>query len=152
MSQAIFISPIGPILVQTARDELVAVQLGMTSAQPDDDAPLLREAFSQLDAWFDGRLTRFNLPLAPTTTARGAAHRDAIANVAYGTTASYGELARRLGSSPRAVGQACRRNPFPIIIPCHRIIATGGAIGHYSAADGIATKQWLLDHEMKKGR
>ena len=59
----------------------------------------------------------------------------------------YGAIARMIGSSPRAVGQACRRNPFPIVVPCHRVVGAGGAIGYYSAGEGVATKRWLLAHE-----
>lgn len=97
--------------------------------------------------WTSLALADFDLPLADPITPRGAAHREAIAAIPYGETASYGALAHMLGSSPRAVGQACRRNPLPILIPCHRVIGAGGAIGHYSGGEGIATKLWLLDHE-----
>ncbi|HWL46290.1 MAG TPA: methylated-DNA--[protein]-cysteine S-methyltransferase, partial [Sphingomonadaceae bacterium] len=92
-------------------------------------------------------LVHFALPLSPAGTPRGPAHRAAIMAIGYGETASYGEVARAIGSSPRAVGQACARNPLPIIVPCHRVLGAGGAIGHYSAGDGIATKCWLLSHE-----
>jgi len=68
-----------------------------------------------------------------------------------GETISYGALARIAGSSPRAIGQACARNPFPIVVPCHRVVGSGGAIGHYSAGRGIITKSWLLDHERRGG-
>jgi len=93
--------------------------------------------------------TIFTLALAPAATPRGRALRDGMVAIPYGDTASYGDLARRLGSAPRAVGQACARNPFPIVVPCHRVLGAGGALGHYSAGDGAATKRWLLDHESR---
>ena len=77
--------------------------------------------------------------------------RQAIVDIAYGTTASYGALAKAIGSSPRAIGQACARNPFPIIVPCHRILGAGGALGAYSAGEGPITKSRLLDHERPQG-
>ena len=111
------------------------------------DVPVLGEALAQLSAWFAGELTQFDLPLAEPDTPRGAAHRQAIADIPYADTASYGAIACMIGSSPRAVGQACRRNPFPIVIPCHRVIGAGGSIGYYSGGAGVATKLWLLQHE-----
>ena len=147
MAQTSFSSPIGPILLRADGDALVSVHIG---PGPGEDAdPLLREVTAQLSAWFAGRLRRFDLPLASPGTPKGAAHREAIAAIPFGETASYGAIARSIGSSPRAVGQACRRNPFPIIIPCHRVVAAGGAIGYYSGGHGITTKLWLLDHEQQ---
>lgn len=107
---------------------------------------LLETALKQLDDWFAGRSTAFTVPLAPTSTARGEALRQAIAAVGYGETLSYGVLARRCGSSPRAIGQACRRNPFPIIIPCHRILSDSGP-QYYSGGGGATTKAWLIRFE-----
>lgn len=150
MSQAFLDSPLGIIRVEATGGRLSAITLGSTRGRSDID-PLLDAALGQLAEWLAGRRTDFALPLEPPRTPRGPAHRDAIAAIAYGETASYGELARRLESSPRAVGQACRRNPFPIVIPCHRVLGAGGAIGHYSGGEGIVTKQWLLDHEQRKG-
>jgi methylated-DNA-[protein]-cysteine S-methyltransferase len=92
----------------------------------------------------------FDIALAPANTLRGQALRGGLIGVGYGTTLSYGALARQLGSGARAVGQLCARNPFPIVVPCHRILGSGG-LGHYSAGDGITTKQWLLDHERRHG-
>lgn len=150
MAQAVLpSSPIGPILLRAEGDRLVSIRIGAESDVKSDGLPILREALAQLSAWFSGGLTRFDLPLADPQTPRGAAHRHAIAAIPYADTASYGAIARMTGSSPRAVGQACRRNPFPIIIPCHRVISAGGTIGYYSGGAGIATKLWLLEHEQR---
>ena len=148
MAQAILTSsPIGPILLHAEGERLTSIHIGAGGDAESDDHPVLREALAQLSAWFAGKLTGFDLPLAEPETPRGAAHRQAIADIPYADTASYGAIARMIGSSPRAVGQACRRNPFPIVIPCHRVIGVGGAIGHYSGGAGVATKLWLLRHE-----
>lgn len=150
MPQAFIHSPIGRISVAGDGERLTAIRIGEAplAAEPSAE-PLICEALAQLGAYFDGRLTVFDLPLAAATSPRGPAHRDAIAAIGHGERASYGELARAIGSSPRAIGQACRRNPFPIVIPCHRIIGAAQAIGHYSAGEGVATKLWLLDHERR---
>jgi len=154
MSQArvILNSPIGPILLDARDERLAAVTILASRDLPDardSPSPLLREARAQLAAWFEGRLTGFDLPLAEPRTPRGPAHRAAITAIGYGETASYGAIARRLGSSPRAVGQACARNPLPIVIPCHRVLGANDRIGHYSGGQGIITKSWLLDHEKR---
>lgn len=155
-SATTFPSPIGSIRVTATETQLIRVDVGphgIETERADSKTragPILREVLAQFTAWFDGRLHEFDLPLDPSHTPRGEAHRAAIRAIGYGATASYGEVARRIDSSPRAVGQACRRNPFPIIIPCHRVIGTGGTLGHYSAGEGIATKSWLLHHEQRR--
>jgi methylated-DNA-[protein]-cysteine S-methyltransferase len=103
------------------------------------------------EAYVAGELTVFDLPLVPAASDRGPELRAAICSIIYGETASYGDLAARTGASARAVGQACASNPFPIIVPCHRVLPTGGALGFYSAGDGPATKAWLLKHEHAEG-
>ncbi len=154
MSQYWLPSPIGHIAVAGDGRVLTALRIatrgdGADPGGPEADDPLLHEAAAQLTAYFAGRLTCFNLPLAPAATPRGPAHRAAIVAIGHGDTASYGALAQALGSSPRAVGQACRRNPFPILVPCHRVLGAGEAIGHYSAGAGVDTKRWLLNHERR---
>lgn len=70
-----------------------------------------------------------------------------MAEIPYGETRTYGELAEQLDSAPVAVGQACGRNPIPVIVPCHRVVGSNGELGGYSAADGVAMKRRLLDFE-----
>ena len=140
-------SPIGPIRITSADGALRALSIAAASAPdgPGDEA-LLDEATRQLGEYFAGTRATFDLPLAPLDTPRGEALRAAIASIRHGETLSYGALARAAGSSPRAVGQACARNPLPIIVPCHRVLASNG-IGAYSGGNGVKTKQWLLAHE-----
>jgi len=68
----------------------------------------------------------------------------ALKTIPYGSTLTYGELASRIDSAPRAIGGACGRNPIPIIIPCHRVLAAGGRMGGYSGHEGTDTKEFLL--------
>lgn len=149
MFQTSIDTPIGRLAILADDATLTAIRVGAPAGDADDLArsAVLRAAADQLNAYFSNDLKQFDLPLAPLSSPRGAAHRAAITAIDHGAVASYGEIARRIGSGPRAVGQACRRNPFPIVVPCHRVIGAADAIGHYSAGEGVATKRWLLRHE-----
>lgn len=150
-------SPMGPILIQADDQVLHGIRILSgeeavpTAAAERPTTGPAAEAIRQLRAYFDDGHADFDLPLAPAASPRGAALRAAIVAIQAGNTLSYGALARIAASSPRAIGQACARNPFPIVVPCHRVVGSGGAIGHYSAGRGIITKTWLLDHERRGG-
>lgn len=150
LGQTMIATPLGPVRIDAEGDVLTGIRIGK-QADAAAEHPLLREAAEQLAAYFEGRLTLFDLPLAPTDSERGPALRDAICGIGFGEMATYGALAERTGASARAVGQACATNRFPIIVPCHRVLAAGGALGYYSAGDGPATKVWLLKHEGAEG-
>ena len=109
-----------------------------------DDTPLLREAERQLAEYFSGTRRRFDLPLAPQGTPFQRAVWQALAEIPYSETRSYGEIAAQLGKpgAARAVGMANHRNPIPVIIPCHRVIGADGALTGY--AGGMENKAWLL--------
>lgn len=141
--------------------ELVAQGGVLTSARIDPDMAsewhdrgniVLEDAVAQMRDYFAEKRKAFALPLAPLPTPRGNELRVGIAAIAHGETMTYGALAYRIGSSARAVGQACQRNPFPIIIPCHRVTSSGNAREHYSAGAGPETKAWLLDFEAGRTR
>jgi methylated-DNA-[protein]-cysteine S-methyltransferase len=136
-------SPLGRLTLFEEAGVLAALDWGAKRVSGEPTALLLR-AKRQLDAYFAGRLTRFDLPLAP----RGSAfERDVwrlMTEIPFGETRSYGDLATALAAAPRAVGQACGRNPLPIFIPCHRVLAAGGALGGYSGGNGVETKRRLL--------
>jgi methylated-DNA-[protein]-cysteine S-methyltransferase len=144
---ALIATPIGMIGVEGDDQQLHAVRIVTGGTSRRGSAAAVRAASEQLEHWFAGERRAFDLPLQPCATARGAELRQGLVNVAFGETLSYGALARRLGSSARAIGQLCARNPFPILVPCHRILAGGGALGAYSAGEGPRTKSWLLEHE-----
>ncbi|MGO8917090.1 MAG: methylated-DNA--[protein]-cysteine S-methyltransferase [Stellaceae bacterium] len=136
-------SPLGRLTLFEEEGALAALDWGGTRST-GAPTPLLLQAKRQLEGYFAGKLTAFDLPLAP----RGSAfERDVwrlMAEIPYGETRSYGDLAEALGAAPRAVGQACGRNPLPILIPCHRVLAAGGALGGYSGGRGVETKRRLL--------
>lgn len=107
---------------------------------------VLKEGLRQLEAFFNGGLHTFNLPLAPAGTDFQKAVWDRLLAIPYGATRTYGDLALSLASPARPVAGACGANPIPIIIPCHRVVAADG-LGGYSGEGGIETKIWLLKHE-----
>ena len=144
MPQKCIDTKVGPVLIEGDGMAITRVRIG-ERAQDAGDA-LVEEAAAQILAYFAGTRETFDLPLVPAATERGQALRDAIAGIGFGRTMSYGALAHEAASAPRAIGQACARNPFPILIPCHRVTA-GKGIGPYSAGDGILTKRTLLAHE-----
>jgi methylated-DNA-[protein]-cysteine S-methyltransferase len=117
-----------------------------TPEMRDGESELLDQAVLQMQDWFAGKRQDFDLPLQPLASPRGEALRAGIISVPYGQTLTYGGLAAQIGSAPRAVGQACKRNPFPIIVPCHRVTTAAGP-DNYSGGSGVETKAWLLDFE-----
>jgi methylated-DNA-[protein]-cysteine S-methyltransferase len=116
-------------------------------AKTQEETGLLSLVRDQLTAYFDGRLTDFALPLAPLATRFQHRVWRAMCNIPYGEVRSYGELAKTLKTGPRAVGMACARNPLPVLIPCHRVVGANGALTGYTGADGLASKNFLLNLE-----
>ena len=143
-------SPVGQLRIVEEGGSITAIHFEADAqAEPaadggrDDARPVLVEAGRQLRAYFAGELEDFDLPLAPAGTLFETRVWTAMAEIPYGETRCYGELAAAVGSAPRAVGRACGRNPIPIVVPCHRVLAKAG-IGGYSGAGGLATKRRLL--------
>jgi methylated-DNA-[protein]-cysteine S-methyltransferase len=135
---------VGRSTISATDDAIVAI--GWADTAEGEEAPLLVEARRQLEAYFDRRLSCFDLPLNPLGSPFEQRVWAAMRRIPYGQTRRYGELAMEVGSAPRAVGRACARNPIPIVIPCHRVLARGG-IGGYSGGVGLATKRSLLTLE-----
>ena len=105
----------------------------------------LAAAHGQLTEFFAGARREFDLPLAPEGSEFQRRVWAALCEIPFGETRSYGDIAERLGSSPRAVGRANATNPVAIIVPCHRVIGADGTLTGY--AGGMDNKRWLLDHE-----
>ena len=138
-------SPLGPLTVFEQGGKIAALDYG--SAGQDSPTPLLLAATQQIDAYFHCGLKMFDLPLAPAGTAFQQSVWEEMRRISYGRTCSYADLARELDSGPRAIGGACARNPIPIIIPCHRVLASGQRIGGYGSPGGLDTKRFLLQLE-----
>ena len=146
-------SPIGPLLIAGGGAALSAIGFpsGKGHIGPRDgwrrDDGLFVEARAQLSAYFAGELRDFDLVLNPTGTPFQLAVWQALRAIPYGATLSYGAIAARVGrpSASRAVGAANGANPIPIVVPCHRVIGSSGALTGFGG--GIDTKRWLLAHE-----
>ena len=145
-------SLIGPLRLESADSvALTAIRFDGRSRSEDPvdaAAEVLREAAAQLASYFAGTLRVFDLPLAPRGPEFQQSVWRALAEIPYGTTVTYGELAVRLGlsvSASRAIGSANGANPIPIVLPCHRVIGADGTLTGY--AGGLARKQALLHLE-----
>lgn len=144
-------SPLGPIRI-TADDTAIRKITWIAEEEakrhiPTPSSEILERARVQLDAYFRRQRQHFDLPVAPGGTDFQRRVWALLTSIPYGQTMTYGEAARRLSTSARALGQACGRNPIPIIIPCHRIVGAGNKIGGFSALGGIDTKRLLIQLE-----
>ncbi len=148
-------SPVGRLSITEANGALVRIAwsdheagdaTGVLGAQAGE-TPLLARAAEPLGQYFAGARRDFDLPLNPTGTPFQRRVWTEMARIPFGATESYGALARKTGSVARAVGGACGANPIPIVIPCHRVVAEGGALGGFSGGTGPATKRALLELE-----
>lgn len=111
---------------------------------------LAAEATRQLLSYLADPDAIFGLPLKPAGTVFQRRVWQQIADIPRGSTRTYGELAQALHNAPRAVGQACGANPYPIVVPCHRVIAANGGLGGFNRQHGgflLGVKSWLLAHE-----
>ena len=116
---------------------------------PERSTPVLDEAVRQLAEYFAGERKNFELPINAVGTDFQRAVWQRLAELEYGQFVSYGELGQEIGrpGSGRAIGGAVGANPIPIIIGCHRVLASNGKVTGYSGGEGIPTKMWLLSHE-----
>ena len=148
-------SPIGDLRIVEHDDAITAIEFspfrdhdGRPRGDRDDTHPVLVECARQLRAYFERDLKEFDLPLNPAGSDFQKSVWGQLLEIGYGDTASYGEVAKRLGKSnaaSRAVGLANGSNPIPIVIPCHRIIGANGTLTGY--AGGVERKQTLLELE-----
>jgi methylated-DNA-[protein]-cysteine S-methyltransferase len=148
-------SPIGDLRIVERDDAITAIEFspfrdhdGRPRGDRDDTHPVLVECARQLTAYFDRDLKEFDLPLNPAGSDFQKSVWGQLLEIGYGDTASYGEVAKRLGKSnaaSRAVVLANGSNPIPIVIPCHRVIGADGTLTGY--AGGIERKQTLLEIE-----
>jgi methylated-DNA-[protein]-cysteine S-methyltransferase len=148
-------SPIGELRIVERDGAITAIEFspfrdhdGRPRGDRDDTFPVLVETVRQLRAYFERDLKEFDLPLAPEGTDFQKAVWAKLLEIGYGDTASYGQIAHRLGktnAASRAVGLANGNNPIPIVIPCHRVIGADGTLTGY--AGGVERKQTLLELE-----
>ena len=149
MDLLLYDSPVGRLGLMGEGDHLIALTL---PNQPvpliaERETPVLRETKRQLETYFAGKLRTFDVPLRLEGKPFRARVWAQLRQIPYGQVISYGELARRIGQpgAARAVGGANHHNPIAIIVPCHRVIAAGGALGGYGG--GLELKRTLLKLE-----
>jgi methylated-DNA-[protein]-cysteine S-methyltransferase len=147
-------SPIGRLEITSDGNAIVSLSIERAGTLPYEDLPeksskLLDLAAKQLGEYFAGKRHNFELPVAPHGTEFQESIWTQLAEIEWGEVRSYGELGILSGraTAGRAVGGAVGANPIPIIIPCHRVLASNNKITGYSGGNGIPTKVWLLEHE-----
>lgn len=148
MASTVVDTPIGPVGLVASDSALQGVFFDGARVRPDGGSPVLDETARQLDAYFDGDLAEFDLPLELHGTDFQRQCWLALATIPYGQTVSYGEQARRLGlgsDKARAVGAANGQNPLPIVLPCHRVIGADGSLTGFGG--GLHVKRLLLELE-----
>lgn len=148
--QAIIATPLGRVAIRMAGDAVSALDYlpADTPEQPPTNAAT-QGVIEQLEAYFRDSRYSFGVPLAPVGTAFQRKVWEALQAIPPGTVLTYGELARQLDTAARAIGGACRSNPIPVLIPCHRVVGRQGLGGYAGevAGDPLAIKRWLLRHE-----
>ncbi len=143
-------SPIGKLRIETNSNALTKIEfLDTNVATTSQTNPLITNITKQLEQYFTNPKHKFDLPINLQGTKFQKRVWRILCNIYSGSTKTYGELAKQLNTSPRAIGNACRHNPIPIIIPCHRVIAKKSLGGYAGKQDGkmIDIKKWLLGHE-----
>ncbi|KDB10510.1 methylated-DNA/protein-cysteine methyltransferase [Burkholderia sp. lig30] len=151
MFNAVIDAPFGKVGIRADASvvrEIVYLPESVRSVDPD--TPLAKRAAQQIERYFESAAATFDLPLADVGTAFQHRVWDAICDIPPGVVLTYGQVAKAVGSAPRAVGQACGANYFPLVIPCHRVVASGGIGGFANHDDDgyfLKVKRWLLAHE-----
>ena len=138
-------SPFGTLCLTAENGAIVDVRWGKRGWS--DTGSVLDQAEAELSAYFSGMRTEFDVPVHVDASAFQVSVCDAIRAIPFGETATYGDIAKSLGVTAQAVGQACGANPIPILIPCHRVMGAGGKLTGFSGGGGVETKVALLRHE-----
>ena len=144
-------SQIGPLEVVGNQKGILTITFGADEFETDRNLPaLMAECLRQLTEYFKGRRQKFSIPLVLEGTDFQKAVWRQLQKIPFGQTASYGDVARAVGSPRafRAVGNANNKNPIPLIIPCHRVIGSDGKLVGFGG--GIWRKEWLLEHEQSQ--
>lgn len=142
--------PLFALGIRCNDDEVTAIEYLSPCAAQAPETLLAKEVVRQINAWFADPAFVFGLPLAPAGTVFQQRVWAAIAAIPSGATQSYGALAKTIASGPRAVGNACGANPYPLVVPCHRVIAANQGLGGFARQNGgflLEVKRWLLQHE-----
>lgn len=150
--QAIVATPLFAIGIRCNDDEVLGLDYLPPQPEHRPSGALAAEVVRQIRVYLANPRFEFGLPLRPSGTSFQRRVRTAIAAIPSGCTQTYGEVAKAIHSAPRAVGGACGANPFPLVVPCHRVVASGGGLGGFGGRHGgadfnLEIKRWLLAHE-----
>ena len=151
--QAVIAAPTFCVGVCCSEAALLEIRYLEPQAESPPENALAAEAVRQIRAYLADPAQTFDLPLAVSGSAFQRRVWQQIAAIPLHRTRTYGEIAGLLESAPRAVGQACGANPFPLVIPCHRVIAADGRLGGFARQRGgflLDVKRWLLSHETRR--
>jgi methylated-DNA-[protein]-cysteine S-methyltransferase len=151
--RAIVAAPVFCLGVSCDETEILGLKFLPPCAERAPENALAAEAARQLRAYLADAACAISLPLRPAGTRFQRRVWDEIARIPNRQTRSYGELAQLVKSAPRAVGQACGANPYPLAVPCHRVLAAGGGLGGFARQGGeffLTVKRWLLAHEQTR--
>lgn len=147
--QPVIATAFGAVAVHCGDEAVIAVDLRSEREERPPVSPLGREAVAQIRRYLADPSSGFELPLRPLGTPFQLRVWQALRAIPSGEVRSYGQLAAQLGTSARAIGGACRHNPLPLLVPCHRIVAREGLGGFFGRTEGpeLTIKTWLLTHE-----
>lgn len=159
---ALINAPFGKVVITVYENQLAIALLASASnahsarlpaqVKKQSEHPLVKLACQQIMQYFQQPTSPFDLPVSQNGSNFQQRVWQAIAQIPCGQTRTYGELARQIGSGPRAVANACGANPLPLVIPCHRVVAQHGIGGFMQGKQhGLQVKQWLLQHEGVNG-
>ena len=142
-------SPVGYLSIEADHAAVRSISFCDEMSTRQNPSRLTTKAAEELNAYFEGHLNEFSIPLDPTGTEFERSVWSALTKIPFGTTCSYLDVSRRINNPKaiRAVGRANGANPIAIIVPCHRVIGSDGSLTGY--AGGIWRKRWLLDHEAR---
>jgi methylated-DNA-[protein]-cysteine S-methyltransferase len=154
ITKIILMTPVGRVSVQATETELLAIKLLVSHDDTDNElisSAVADKAINQLKSYFIDAHHKWSLPLAEQGTSFQQKVWQCLSMITAGETRTYSQIADQLGSSARAVANACKANPYAIVIPCHRVVSKSGLGGYYGKTDGkeIEVKRWLLDHEAR---
>ena len=152
---AILSAPSFSIGIECNTDEITGISYLEPQPEVAPKTPLEKEAVRQLRSWLKDPAYEFGLPLAPAGTHFQRRVWEQISTIPRGRTLTYGEVASAIRSGPRAVGNACGANPYPIVVPCHRVVGANQGLGGFARQRGgflLDVKRWLLDHEQQSPR
>ena len=146
-----YLSSIGPMEIAATKKKIVSVSfVSEENAETMDIYPIIQQCINKIDEYFKGKRQRFALPL---DLSGGTKFQQEVwkilLTIPFGKSMTYGEIAKTVGKrgAARAVGGACHQNPFVVIVPCHRVIGSTGALTGFGA--GLWRKKWLLSHEQR---